>query len=234
MEYKAHLLHIHQETPTVKSFLLRVGSEGFTFLPGQWIDLYIENAAREQVVGGFTLVSSPLRQSIIQLAIKELRGGRAAVHLWNQARVGDTFWISRPSGDFYFHDGSGDSLVLIAGGIGINPLMSMVRYLDDAKQPVRMTLIYSAKSPSELLFATELRAISARNPRLRCLFTITQPGQEPWQGPRGRIDKKMLEDAQLDPHALYYMCGPPGMARELAEVLRGLGVLPDSVRFEEW
>ncbi len=234
MEFQAQLLRIHQETPTVKSFLLRVGSEGFTFLPGQWIDLCVDTDGGERAVGGFTLVSSPLRRGVIELAIKGLRGGRAAAHLWNQARVGDIFWISRPSGDFCFHEDMSDSLVLIAGGIGVNPLMSMVRYLDDAGKKVRITLIYSVTSPSELLFGKELQAISARNPLLRCLFTVTQPGQEPWEGRRGRIDKKMLEEAKLDLHARYYICGPPGMPTELARVLRGLGVLPDSIRFEEW
>lgn len=234
MEFQAHLLRIQQETPTVKSFLLRVGPQRFTFLPGQWIDLYVEGAGGELAVGGFTLVSSPMLQGVIQLAIKGLRAGRVASHLWNEARVGDAFWISRASGDFYFRDGLSDSLVLIAGGIGVNPLMSMVRYLDDAGKNVRMTLIYSATSPSELLFAQELQAIAARNPLLRCLFTVTQPGQEPWEGRRGRIDKGMLEEARLDPRALYYLCGPPGMPTELAGVLRVLGVLPDSIRFEEW
>lgn len=234
MELNTRIARIRQETPTVKSFLLEVETEGFTFLPGQWIDLYIEKPGQEALVGGFTLISSPTRAKRIELAIKRQWGGRAAVYLYDHARVGETFWIVGPSGDFYFQDGMSDSLVLIAGGIGINPLISMVRYIDALGLKVQITLLYSARSPAELLFSDELRATAARNPLLHCLFTVTQPGQEPWQDHVGRIDKEMVREARPERDALYYVCGPPGMPTAMAEILQGLGVPSGSIRFEEW
>jgi ferredoxin-NADP reductase len=101
MELTARLTSIRHSTPTVKTFTFFV-SRGFTFLPGQWIDLWIEPPDEEPLIGGFTLVSSPSQSEYIELAIKGTGDGRAASFMHIKAKLGDLFHLEGPSGTFYF------------------------------------------------------------------------------------------------------------------------------------
>ena len=71
----AEIIRIHQETPTVKSFRLGIATPTFSFLPGQWVDLYIDDPDEGEVIGGFSITSSPLHRDYIDLAIKKIRTG---------------------------------------------------------------------------------------------------------------------------------------------------------------
>ena len=139
-----------------------------------------------------------------------------------------------PGGDFFYREEMGRSLVLIAGGIGITPLISMIRYVQHASLDVNVTLLYSAKNPSELAFFDELKGISAHNPNIKCLFTITQHQDEPWEGRVGRIDSNMLRENIVDRDSLFFICGPSELPVDIKESLRELGVDDSHVHAEEW
>lgn len=128
----------------------------------------------------------------------------------------------------------GDSLVLIGGGIGITPLMSILRYVDEAAPGVRVSLFYSASTPSELLFRDELSELATRNSAITCLLTVTRNTDEPWDGAVGRIDAGTLTQAGLDLGALFYVCGPPPMIRDVLSMLKHLGVPDSHVKYEQW
>ena len=81
-------------------------------------------------------------------------------------------------GDFYYEPDEADSVVLIAGGIGLTPLMSIVRSAHELATRTRLTLVYSASTPDELLFRDELESIASDNPRIRPIFTVTQPSPD--------------------------------------------------------
>ena len=124
--------------------------------------------------------------------------------------MGDGVTIDGGYGDFYYREGMSQGLVLIAGGIGITPLMSMIRLIDEASLDVDLTLFYSAATPSEFVFYEELQAIAARHANVRCHFTVTQPGNASWDGRVGRIDRELLGAQAMVPNALYYLSGPRG------------------------
>ena len=235
--FMATVEQIDQLTPTVRTFLLALDPPSMRFLPGQWIDLYVDDEGTgTRTVGGFTIVSTPAdgEQGMIQLAIKQLGGGRAATFLHDHVTVGDRFSVDGPSGEFYLPEDPGPGLLLIAGGIGINPLISMVRHVDQARHPVQTKLIYSAKTAAEFVFRDELDAISSENANITTLFTVTDPREDEWSGRVGRIDGSLLEGFVTPARTTYYLCGPPGMPTELARVLVSLGAPVASVRFEEW
>jgi len=230
----AEIIRIHQETPTVKSFRLALPAPTFSFLPGQWVDLYIDDPDEDDLIGGFSITSSPVHRDYIDLAIKKIPEGRASVYLHERVRVGDVVTIDGGYGDFYYREGMSQALVLIAGGIGITPLMSMMRYIDEAPFDVDLTLFYSAATPLEFVFHEELQGIAARHANIRCHFTVTQPGRAPWDGRVGRIDRQMLGAQAMVPHALYYLCGPRGFAEDMEALLTQLGVGMPQIRYEAW
>ena len=230
----ARITAIRQETPTVKSFQMDLGDAPFSFMAGQWVDLYIDDPTLGPVVGGFSMTSSPLWKGYVELAVKRIPEGQASVHLHDKVAVGDLVTLDGGHGDFYYQEGMGDALVLVAGGIGITPLMSIIRYVDEAGLDVGVKLLYSSSDPSELVFHQELQAISARNRRISCHFTVTRPGNETWGGRVGRINGGMLEEHDLPGAALYYLCGPRGMPRDVAGKLAALGVDASRIKSEEW
>lgn len=232
----ARIAKIHQETPTVKSFLLELVDGDVPFKPGQWVDFYIDDLAisSRMIVGGFSVTSSPRHRGAIELAIKRIPLGEASVYLHDVAKVGDLFTVDGGYGECYFEENTAKSVVLVAGGIGITPMMSIVRYIDQAESPVDLTLVYSIKTTSESLFIDELQSISVRNPLINCLFTVTQPDGEEWTGLTGRIDLEMLRDARLKKDADYYICGPRGMPTGISEDLVKIGIDPARIKSEDW
>ena len=233
MELDATIAHIRRETPSVKSFVLDLGGQSLSFQPGQYVDVLFGPSGDHFAAGGYSITSSPSQKGVIHLAVKKLPGGDS-VSLHERAQVGDPALVLGPSGDFYYQRGTASAVALIAGGIGITPLMSMVRHVDEADPNVWVTLLYSARTPSELAFRRELEALSARNPRIRCRFTVTQPATEPWEGRVGRIDAALLKDYAVAGDTVFYVCGPPGMAEATTEMLKRLGVDDSRVKSERW
>ncbi len=233
MRIPATIASIAQATPTVKALKLDVGSHPFNFLPGQWVDCYLSPEGHDDVAG-FSITSSPLTRGTIDLAVKLVGDNCVTRHLHESSEVGDVVYVEGGSGDFFYEREMGDSLVLIGGGIGITPLVSIVRYIDEAAQGVRVSLLYSASTPSELLFHDELLELASRDGAFSCHFTVTRRSEEPWNGAVGRISAKMLTDANVDLEALFYLCGPPPMIRDVLDLLRDLDVPDSRVKSEQW
>ena len=229
-------MSIHRETPTVKSFTLDLDGRDLGFRAGQWVDLFVRIDGAE-AIAGYSITSSPADQGRIDLAVKLLGDNPATHYLHKKARVGDRVEVEL-GGEFCYTADMADSLVLIAGGIGLTPLMSMMRYVDELAADADAVLVCSASRPSELLFKERLDEMVARNPRIRCVYTITQPGtgpgHEPWDGPTGRIDARLLRRAAVDPAALYYVCGPLTMIRSMLTLLRSMDVPSTRIHYEQW
>ena len=233
MQFDSRLTAIAQVTPTVKSFVLSLEGSEIDFSPGQYIDLFID-APGFDGAAGYSITSTPLERGAISIAVKKLPGAKFTIYLHEEAKLGERFYLVGPGGDFFYREEMGRSLALIAGGIGITPLMSMIRYVNDARLDVTVTLLYSARVPSELAFYDELREIEAANPNIRCRFTVTQPQDEPWDGRVGRIDLEMMREHIVDKDSLFYICGPSELPADIKQSLRDLGVDDSRVHAEEW
>lgn len=233
MRIPVTIASIVQETPTVKSFRLDLGAHEFSFLPGQWVDCYVEIDGTPQVAG-YSMTSSPLTKGSIDLAVKLVGQNPVTYFLHRRAKVGDQFFVEEGQGDFYYRRNMGISLVLMGGGIGLTPLMSIIRYVDQAEPKVSITLFYSARIPSELLFREQLEEIAVRNERIQCRFTVTRPSTEPWSGRTDRIDSSMLAEAEIDLGALFYLSGPPALVKDMALLLGRLSVPASRINHEAW
>jgi len=233
MEGVTTITSIQQISPTVKVFGFNLGGVELDFLPGQWVDLYIDTGLSVQV-GGYSIISTPLQQGIIELAIKRLPQGRVAAYLHDHAKVGDEVELRGGSGGFHFEPEWQGPLVLIAGGIGITPLISILRYVDQSQLDNPVELIYSASQPSELLFREEIQAIADRNTGIRCAFTVSRPQGGAWDGRVGRIDLELLREHAPTEDSLYYLCGPPSFQDDLSVLVSNLGVKASMIRAERW
>ena len=233
MRLPATIVAIRQETPTIKSFALDLSGREIGFMAGQWVDFFVILEGAE-AVGGYSITSSPAEQTTFSLAVRRDDSNHPVTNwLHEDARVGDEVEVAL-GGDFYYEPDEADSVVLIAGGIGLTPLMSIVRSANELATRTRLTLVYSAATPDELLFRDQLESIAANNPRIRPIFTITQPMPDSWDGPTGRINADLLRAESVDLNALFFVCGPPAMIQSMIAVLRDLGVPRPRIRYEQW
>ena len=233
MKIPVRIRSIRQETPTVKSYTLDLEGQKFSFRPGQWVDCYVD-AEGERGVAGYTLTSSPTTEGTIELTVKRSEEREVTRFMHEEAETGDVIYVDGGQGDFYYLREMGDSLTLIAGGIGITPLMSMLRYVDEGTSDVRAKLFYSVKAPSEIIFRGQLGEVAERNEWIDCVFTVTQPGKEPWEGHTGRIDSGLLMEEGADLGGIFFICGPKPMGQDMKELLQGFGVAEERIRYEQW
>ena len=123
--------------------------------------------------------------------------------------------------------------MLIAGGVGITPLMSILRYLTDQSWKGDIHFLYSAKSPQDIIFHQELDGLQRGFPNLRLHITLTRAEGTDWDGRKGRITGEFLRQTIPDLAGRpVYICGPASMMEPTIQMLRELGVPADQIKSE--
>jgi ferredoxin-NADP reductase len=233
---KLKVAHIFTETPTIKTFRLVEPSGAplpFTYLPGQFMQVAVRSPAKEILKRAYTIASSPTRTSYAELSIKREPSGKVSQHLHDNVGVGDLLEVSAPYGAFTFTGMDEDSIVLIGGGVGITPLMSVVRYLTDLAWPGSIYCLFSVRSTAEFAFHDELEYLQRRHANLHVLATMTRAQGTSWMGPEGPITKALLEATvpELAKRRIH-VCGPPPMMSAMKEALTALGVPAERIHTE--
>jgi ferredoxin-NADP reductase len=225
---EATVLAVVPETETVRTFRL-ARPRGFDFAPGQFLMVRLEGDGATHA-RCYSISSSPGVSGYLEFSVR--RQGRASALLHDRVRPGSRLLVHPPLGRFTVpgdHDGD---LVLIAGGIGITPLVSILRHTLAAQPLRRVALLYSVRSARDVPFHQELEWLATRHPQLRLVLTVTGPADEPGCR-RGRIDEALLREAV---HALvrpmFFICGPGPMIDGVRGLLHAIGVRPGFVRFE--
>jgi ferredoxin-NADP reductase len=232
--YEATITGIKEESPSVKSFDISLTGGDFDFLPGQYIDLFVDTPTGI-IVGGYSIISAPVDyKNKISIAVKKIEGALATVQLHDKTLVGDMFHLQGPGGDFYYEPNLGSSIVFVAGGIGITPFISMIKHINKTEPNLKVALIASAKVPSELIFREEIIDISHHNLNINPIFTVTQPTEENWDGKIGRINRSTLSSFAADKSNVFLISGPDDMQENVESMLTDLGVLKRNIKRETW
>jgi ferredoxin-NADP reductase len=149
--------------------------------------------------------------------------------------TGHTVEVSGPAGRFTFDSTSEKSVLLIAGGVGITPVMSILRDLTDRNWPGIIDLVFSVRTPDEVIFANELKSLVAGHPNLHAHITMTRETGGEWAGPRGRITVEFLRQLVPDFAARRtFICGPDAMAHNTRDQLVAAGVPADRITLESF
>ena len=211
--------------------------EGFTFKPGQAIDVLIGDAAEAANDNNrhtFSVVSAPSESDLVvatrmrDSAFKRALGGLP---------VGSSLRIDGPSGSLTLHRDVSRGAVMIAGGIGITPFVSMLRHAAGEKSARQLVLLYSNRAPKDTAFLQELSALAQTYPGFRLLATMTEAAQSapPWTGETRFIGVELLDAARTGLAApIYYVAGPPALVQAVRATLESAGVSDDDVRSEEF
>ncbi|MFZ5576335.1 MAG: ferredoxin--NADP reductase [Pseudomonadota bacterium] len=230
--FDAQIAAIAPATPSIRALRLAIDDPGFRFLPGQWVDLSVDLDGATHTAG-YSITTSPRHHGEIELAIKA--SARHPVARWahERARVGDRVRVSQGQGPFVYLPEMSDNVVLIGGGVGITPLLSIFRHVRDAQLPTQTHLVYSVSDSREILFKDELEAAARAHDNLHVTLTVTQPDPS-WHGLTGRVDPVKLHALDVPDDTLYYLCGPKGMVEDMSTLLHALGVPMSRIIFEKW
>jgi ferredoxin-NADP reductase len=223
------VLESRAETPGVH--LVRVAKPyGFDFRTSQAARLYLQTDDAEQA-HPLSISSSPTR-GYLEFAVRH--SPTAFKRAFFALKPGDTVGIDGPYGRFFLD--TEHPAILIAGGIGITPLKSMVEYATDVQLATLMTLIYSNRVPHEVAFKDNIDAMAKRNPYLDIIYTITRPeSHHAWSYRTGRIDENSLRDVTSHkPDARFYIYGTPNMVHDTIQLLFALGIPPEHILQEQF
>ncbi|HEX4448598.1 MAG TPA: ferric reductase-like transmembrane domain-containing protein [Polyangiaceae bacterium] len=228
------VLGVVDETPDVRTFRLGLAGGGplpFVHEPGQYLNLAL-TIDGQRVNRSYTIASPPGQRDHCEITVKRLPTGRASRHLHEALRQGATVKVSAPAGRFVFTGAEADGVVLIAGGVGITPLMAMIRYLTDHAWAAPIHLVYGVRKQADIIFAGELESLARRFPNLHVVVTLSGGDDSAWAGARGRISAGLLRAVPGIATLPAYLCGPDAMMAEVRLLLAGLGVPADRIQTE--
>lgn len=218
------------EANDIKTFRL-LRPHGFDFSAGQFVPLRVHVDGKPHV-RCYSVSSSPETRGYLEISVR--RQGVISTLLHARLRTGTSVVVGRPAGTFVYPGGDDRPIVLVAGGIGITPLLSMLRHAiaSDPSRPV--TLLYSARSENDLAFIGELRIIAERHPQVCIGITLTRPASATrWR--TGRIDRSMVRRYVTHPdQSIFCICGPAQMIADTTALLQTLGVPSGQIRSEHF
>lgn len=211
--------------------------EGFTFKPGQAIDLVLPELATDDTQANrhaFSLVSAPYEDRLtIATRIRDSAFKRALTGLSASAPVE----IDGPFGSLTLHNNRARPAVFVAGGIGITPFVCILRHAAKEALPQRFVLVYSNRRPQDAAFLAELQGLGKHLEGFELIATMTQAAvsEQAWTGRTGAVDGSLLKDIVAGLSApLCYVAGPPAMVEAMRRQLNQAGVDDDDIRSEDF
>lgn len=207
---------------------------GFAFRAGQAVDLTLLDRRALDAAGprrAFSLVGAPAEPGLtVATRLRDSAFKRVLAEL----PLGASVDLMGPFGAFALHADRRRPAVFIAGGIGITPIISLLRQAEADGLPRELLLIYANRRPSAAAYLDELVARAARDPRFRLVATMTEAGEGTgW--PVAKLDERLIGAAATGLVApVYYAVGPPAMVGAVRGALDRLGVSPDDLRSEEF
>lgn len=220
---QATVLAIVHQTERMSTFQLSLPA-GRPHVPGQHMVVRLTADDGYSAQRSYSIASAPGDGSEIELLIERLDDGEVSGYLHEGVSVGDQIEVRGPFGGWFVWNGRTPAL-LLGGGSGVVPLMSMLRHHRATQLPVPLRLLVSVRTPEDLPYADEYGAETT--------LVYTRRTPPAWARPPGRIDADTVRPL-LIPGATAYVCGSAGFAEATSQLLVDLGVPAADVRVERY
>lgn len=219
------------ETKDTKSFFFKANTN-FSYIPGQYVYITLPKLNYPDPRGetrDFTIASSPTEKDSIRITTK-IRQESGYKKTLDELKIGDSIEAKGPYGSFVLDSSfNKTNNIFLAGGIGITPFRSFIKFNVDKKLNIPMHLIYSNTDENEITFKDELIKLEKENDFLKIDFYIS--------GKEGHLDEIKLKGLILDSLLIkskYWIVGPPTFVTAMESVLEKLGVSSDKIRVEKF
>lgn len=234
---RLRVARIVQETEDVKTFRFVAchgGGIPFSYLPGQFLTLTLP-LGDKPIRRSYTMSSSPTQGYYCEITVKREERGAGSRYLHDNVHVGDTLEVKAPSGKFYFKGDESDGVVLIGGGVGITPMVSIVRALTDMAWPGEIYLIAACQDPEHFIFKAEIERLESSYDNLHVFAAMSRIEHDTGRYRKGRLTGEMLAEWVPDlPAKWVHLCGAPPMMDATKEMLAELGVPEDRIHTENF
>ena len=201
----------------------------FDYKPGQFMIINLVRNGKVSESHPFTISSSPTSDKI-SISVKSVGDFTSTIPY---TKISDKAYIDAPYGRFTFLNHDSKNLVFIAGGIGVTPFISMLRYIYDKKLDRNVTLIWGNKTGNDIGFKEELEKMANETPKIKIIHVMSN--QDDWQGEKGFVNaeklKRLISNIQ---DSQFFICGPPRMMFLVKRDLRSLGVERNRIHYEKF
>jgi len=205
--------HIQQETPDVWTLSL-LCHDHYPYRAGQYALVSIRHAA--DTLRAYTLSSTPGVSEYITLTVRRIDDGKGSEWLTREVKRGDYLWLSDAQGEFTCDDKPGDKMLLLAAGCGVTPVMSMRRWLAKYRPDTDVQVIFSVRSPEDVIFADEWRQYPV---------TLVAEHNAAHGFVAGRLSPSLLESVPDLAQRTVMTCGPAPYMDWVEENVKRLGVM---------
>ncbi len=222
----ATITKIEQMSPTEKLFDIKIDNpesqKAFDFLPGQFVELTVFGLGEAP----FSIPSSPNNKDYFQLCIRDAGNVSGALH---RMKPGDKIGIRGPFGKGYFpfEKMKGKDVIIVAGGLGLAPVMPLIHtILEDRENYKRLVIIYGSIDPENILFKKDIEEWKKRDDIELCL-TVDNP-DEAWQGEVG-VCTNLIPGIDCGSDSYAVVCGPPVMYKFVVSEFENKCIKPENI-----
>jgi len=206
-------------------------------MAGQHVDIRLTADNGYQAQRSYSIASPAGRGPHVELTVERVSSGEVSEFLTEELRAGDTIELRGPIGGYFTWNPSISSpLMLIAGGSGVVPLMSMLRTRNQADNKVPAKLLYSSRSADDIIYRDELDRMAANRDGFDLVHTLTRGAPTGWKGQTRRVDRDMLAQCgfQATEEPQIFVCGPTSFVETVADQLVSLGHGESAIKTERF
>jgi ferredoxin-NADP reductase/ferredoxin len=232
VECDCHVLMRNRLTSDIWQLLLACDrGSSFEFDAGQFIEVNVPGTDEWRA---YSMANAPSDAQRIELLIKELPGGCFSAFLAGGLREGQAIRIRGPYGQFKVQQGTAP-IVMVAGGSGMAPILSMLRALGEQRTTREITFYYGARTAHDLICADEIASIALNLGSFTYVPVLSEPESESlWSGETGLVTSAIERQAGNLRAAEAYLCGPPGMIDAAIDVLKRKGMFSSRIRYDKF
>jgi ferredoxin-NADP reductase len=232
----ATIKSIFKETARAKTFTLGLPNWQ-RHKPGQHYDVRLTAPDGYQAQRSYSIASEPERTGEIDLTVERIEDGEVSSYMHDVLVAGDLIEVRGPIGGYFVWEaGMGKPILLVAGGSGIVPLMSMIRHRAAVSSTTPARLLYSSRAPEDVIYSAELTRLKDSQDGPGIAYTFTRQAPAGWTGYARRIDAQMLGEVAgpLGQEVQAFVCGPTLMVEAVADELLQIGLAPNQIRTERF
>ena len=202
---------------------------------GQHYEIRLISKNGHEAIRDYSVASAPEEKGIVEFGVQLLQDGEVSPRLVNRA-VGDAIEMRGPmGGHFVWESTFSEPLILIAGGSGIMPTISILRHYMKGSRGQDVTVIVSAKTAGHVACADELASYTKENPRFTLHTTLTRETPEGWKGHTGRLNEALLKKLiTVRKMPRIYISGPTPFVESVSKDLVTIGFSPGIIRTERF
>ena len=203
---------------------------------GQHVDIRLTAEDGYQAQRSYSIASAP-GDGRLDLTVERIEDGEVSPYLVDDLLPGDRFELRGPIGGYFvWEDEPGGPVLLLAGGSGIAPLMSMLRHRAATASEVPTRLLYSSRELGDVIYREELDRLAADGAGFEISLTLTRAQPHGWEGYERRIDDELLAEVAwpATERPLAFVCGPTTFVEVAASALSRLGYEPARIKTERF